>query len=42
MDTLNKLIYESPNVEVIEIQVEKGFASSSDGDPEGINNGGTI
>ena len=28
MDTINKEMYESPNVEIIEVEVEKGFAVS--------------
>lgn len=32
-------LYEAPNVEVIEVKVEKGFAAS--GDIDSINDGGS-
>lgn len=32
--------YEAPHVEIIEVEVEKGFAVST-GDPENLNDGGT-
>lgn len=36
----NKKDYVTPLVEIIEVEVEKGFASS--GDAEGLGNGGSI
>ena len=35
------LAYETPQVEVIEVEVEKGFASSPNGDGEGNMPGGS-
>lgn len=36
-----EIVYETPKVEVIEVEVEKGFAGSSDGDGEGNMPGGS-
>ena len=33
-------VYVAPQIEVIEVEVEKGFATS--GDPEDVQNGGQI
>lgn len=41
MDTVKNSFYESPEVEIIEVQVEKGFATSN-GTLESIGDGGTI
>lgn len=35
-------VYEAPLVEVIEVEVEKGFATSPGGNPEDVQNGGVI
>jgi len=35
-------VYEAPLVEVIEVEVEKGFATSPGGDSEDVQNGGQI
>lgn len=36
---LEKMNYEVPQVEVIEVEVEKGFAASGDGDGSGQTGG---
>ena len=36
---MDYLMYETPQVEIIEVEVEKGFATS--GDLDGIGNGGS-
>ena len=36
-----EIVYETPKVEVIEVEVEKGFAVSPDGDGEGNMPGGS-
>ena len=36
------MIYESPEIELIEVFVEKGFATSSGSTTEGYEDGGTI
>lgn len=38
METTMNEMYEAPKVEVIEVEVEKGFATS----PEGLGDGGYI
>lgn len=37
MKTNEFLVYEAPQVEVVEVEVERGFASSSDGDIDPYN-----
>lgn len=41
---IKDVLYEAPQVEVIEVEVEKGFAVSVNGsdNPEGMGNGGPI
>ena len=44
MDKINQNKYETPTIEVVEIQVEQGFATSQGGNPEpnslpGFSNG---
>ena len=36
------VLYVAPQVEVIEVEVEKGFATSPAGDSEIVENGGII
>jgi hypothetical protein len=39
-EILEKMSYEAPSVEIIEIEVEKGFAESGDMDPGDPSGGG--
>ncbi len=39
MRTTSIEMYEAPKVEIIEVEVEKGFAASNDADGEGMQPG---
>lgn len=39
---MDYLMYETPQVEIIEVEVEKGFAGSLDGDGSGTSGGVTV
>ena len=40
MNTTEIMNYEAPQVEIVEVEVEKGFAIS--GDPNDFTNGGSV
>lgn len=42
MKTTEFLNYEAPQVEIVEVEVEKGFAVSGSGDLKDFTNGGSV